>query len=182
MSHPEGAEQDESKAVQLVGDQVSGLQPAHNEAWKAGEFPSWPLLMQWFLTLLAGIMSHSLLESWLCHKYHSCHSPCHTSRAGRMLSFHHTLISAHSLWLLTQGTACVFSLTSLHTFSTSAMPPCFIFAFLPIPITLPSSASPTYPTLSASMSQALNVTCTFSPSLLPPPSILSQACKNPCAK
>lgn len=74
--------------------------------------------------------------------------------------------------LLTQGTACVYSLTSLHSHSTSTTLLCFIFAFVPIPFTLPSSASPTCPTLSASTSQALSVTRASSPFLLPPPSSL----------
>lgn len=102
---------------------------------------------------------------------------CLQSKAECFLS-----IFARSLGLFTWGTACVYSLTSLHTCSTSTMLLCFIFAFLPIPLTLPSSPSPTSPSLSASMSQA---ECHLHFLSLSPASSLQtlfQACKSPCAR
>lgn len=84
--------------------------------------------------------------------------------------------------LLTQGTACVYSLTSLHSHSTSTTLLCFIFAFVPIPFTLPSSASPTCPTLCIHVP---GTECHSRFLSLPPASSLQspfQACKSPCAR
>lgn len=99
----------------------------------------------------------------------------------RLQSRQSAVFPSHSYFCSLSGTphpghCCVHSLTH----STTLL--CFIFTFLCSPVTLPSSASPTCPILSASTSQTLSVTCAFSlpPSFLLPPVSLQSLQKPMC--
>lgn len=164
MSHPEDAEQDGGKAVWLVRDQVSVLPQDPMKHQRQENFPLGPCSCCDFSN------SH-LLESCLCHEYHPCHSLCHAFRAGSAVFPSHTYFCSfsgtphpgHSLYVLPHLTS-----HTPHQHHAAGL----YFCLSPSSY-YPASASPTYPTLSASMFQALSVICSLSPSLLLPPSSLS---------